>query len=126
MQHQQGRTSAVSAADGVLWAPGDDPSALYGDHVGAVLGHLTAQVGGDLGEELTVQTLVEAWEQRDAFDPTAEALDAWLLDIASAVLARHLQGRHRGRGSGATDHRRSPTCWTPGSRSPWTATKRSP
>ncbi|HYI63066.1 MAG TPA: sigma factor [Acidimicrobiales bacterium] len=73
----------------------EDPSDLYRAHVGVVMRYLEAEVGHDLGEELTVQTFVEAWARRHTFEPEATAFDAWLLDVAAHVLQRHLRRRHR-------------------------------
>ncbi|HYI60501.1 MAG TPA: RNA polymerase sigma factor [Acidimicrobiales bacterium] len=75
------------------WA--GNASELYRAHVRSVHRYLRARVGYDLGEELTAQTFVEAWAQRDTYDPDRGTVQGWLHGIALNVMRHHFRQERR-------------------------------
>lgn len=79
----------------------DDPIAdsgfedVYARHVDSIYGFLARRVGPHLAEELTAQTFVEAFAQRDRFDPGRGSHAAWLFGIAVNLLRHHHRHEER-------------------------------
>lgn len=68
---------------------------VYTRHVDTIYGFLARRVGPHLAEELTAQTFVEAFAQRDRFDADRGSHSAWLFGIAVNLLRRHYRHEER-------------------------------
>lgn len=70
--------------------------AVYVEHVGGIYGFLARRVGaGELAEELTAQTFLEALAARDHYDPRRGPIGPWLFGIAANHLRRHYRQEER-------------------------------
>ncbi len=69
--------------------------AAYDRHVDELFRYLARRVGPDAAEELVAQAFVEAWANRDAFEPERGSEGAWLQGIATNLLRRHLRTEQR-------------------------------
>lgn len=86
--------SVLNQTDGSLLRAASDGDALafrelFDRHVGSIRGFLTARVGPDAAEDLTVETFTVAWSRRAAFDHRASSARPWLYGIATKLLQRH-------------------------------------
>ena len=70
--------------------------AVYGEHVDGIYGFLARRVGaGELAEELTAQTFLEALASHERYDPERGPVGPWLFGIAANHLRRHYRQEER-------------------------------
>jgi RNA polymerase sigma-70 factor (ECF subfamily) len=60
-----------------------------------VFRYACARVGPDLAEDIVAQTFTEAWRTRERFDPAIGTSEAWLLGIATTMIARSRRAEAR-------------------------------
>ena len=66
------------------------------DHGPAIHRFLSSRLGPDAADDAMSQTFVEAWRLRHKFvDPSDNGLEAWLVRIASFVVASHRRQERR-------------------------------
>ena len=59
-------------------------------HGTSVLRYVRSRVGLDAAEDVTAETFAVAWQVRSSFDPAIGlSIGAWLLGVATNVIARH-------------------------------------
>ncbi len=64
-------------------------SGLVGRHGPAILGFLRRRLDRDLGDELTAETFLRAFDARGRYDRARPDARPWLFGIAANVLAEH-------------------------------------
>jgi RNA polymerase sigma factor (sigma-70 family) len=70
--------------------------AVYVEHVDGIYGFLARRVGaGELAEELTAQTFLEALARHDRYDPDRGPIRPWLFGIAANHLRRYYRQEER-------------------------------
>ena len=70
--------------------------AVYVEHVDGIYAFLARRVGaGELAEELTAQTFLEALAYHDRYDPERGPIGPWLFGIAANHLRRHHRDEER-------------------------------
>jgi RNA polymerase sigma-70 factor (ECF subfamily) len=67
----------------------------FREHGPVVLRYAASRVGPQLGEDVAADTFVEAWRSRDRYDGNAGSLEAWLLGIATRIIARQRRAERR-------------------------------
>jgi RNA polymerase sigma-70 factor (ECF subfamily) len=70
--------------------------ALVRDHAATVLRYARQRVGADLAEDIVSDTFADAWRRRERFNAhPGDNAAAWLLGIATFVVARHRRAEQR-------------------------------
>jgi RNA polymerase sigma-70 factor (ECF subfamily) len=85
MDRQASDSELISASAG---APGDF-GAIFDRHFDAVYAYLQRRIGRDLAEELSAETFLVAFDNRDRYDASRSEARPWLLGIATNLLRRH-------------------------------------
>lgn len=95
VRHDQGESAGALAAPTGASVWGHDPAHLYRAHVHAIHRYMATRVGDDVAEELTAQTFVEAWAEREGYDPELGSPRRWIFGIAHNVLSHHYRQERR-------------------------------
>jgi RNA polymerase sigma-70 factor (ECF subfamily) len=69
--------------------------AAFHEHGASVLRYATSRVGPIAGEDVAADTFVEAWRSRHRYDGNIASIEAWLLGIATRVIARQRRAERR-------------------------------
>ena len=72
-----------------------DLGTLFDAHAATVYGYAARRVGRDLAEDVTSEVFAAAVRSAATFDPERGTPIAWLMGIATNVLARHWRTEHR-------------------------------
>jgi RNA polymerase sigma-70 factor (ECF subfamily) len=67
----------------------------YDQHSVAVYRYVASRVGTDAAEDVTAETFAVAWRGRHNYSPLAGTAQAWLLGVATKVIARHREAEQR-------------------------------
>lgn len=74
--------------------PGDF-AAIFDRHFDAVYAYLQRRIGRDLAEELSAETFLVAFDNRDRFDGSRSEARPWLFGIATNLLRHHWRREER-------------------------------
>ena len=86
---------SAAAAAGDAWViarsrdDGEVFAAIFDRHAAAIHRYLSRRAGPHVADDLTGQTFLVAFDQRDRFDTTQPSALPWLYGIATRLLARH-------------------------------------
>jgi len=94
-----GREPADESTDGHLieqsWRDGERFAGIFDRHAVAVHRYLTRRVGGSLADDLTAETFLIAFRQRNRYDVGQPDARPWLYGIATNLLRRERRAEVR-------------------------------
>jgi RNA polymerase sigma-70 factor, ECF subfamily len=88
---------------------------VFDRHFAEIYRYAAKRLGPDAAEDIAAQTFLEAFRQRQRYDPARAGVRTWLYGIATNVVGRHRRAEMRalralarlGPGSGAEEHTES-------------------
>ncbi|MFC6880526.1 MULTISPECIES: RNA polymerase sigma factor [Actinomadura] len=87
-------TRAVGVPEGA-WHEPDRFAEIYDEYFPQIYRYVAARLGRDAAADIAAETFLDAYRNRDRFDPARGALRPWLYGIATNLVGQHRRTENR-------------------------------